>query len=65
MFLALEGNPIPDDQKAMLRKALLNCDIKFWLNHPSASLYGSYFPLPARFWQVRRSKGRRRSLAVA
>ncbi len=29
MFLALEGNPIPDDQKAMLRKALPNCKIRF------------------------------------
>ena len=27
--LNLDGNPIPDDQKAMLRKALPNCKIYF------------------------------------
>ncbi len=27
--LTLRDNPIPDDQKAMLRKALPNCKIKF------------------------------------
>ena len=29
MFLALEGNPISDGQKAMLKKALPNCNISF------------------------------------
>ena len=38
--LTLRDNPIPDDQKAMLRKALPNCKIKFggmWIRHARRS----------------------------
>jgi hypothetical protein len=28
-YLSVDGHPIPEEQKTMLRKALPNCDIRF------------------------------------